>query len=107
MNFADYQAAVARTANSSLTREQRLANWALGLAGETGEVVEPIKKFLFHGKQLDEVALLDEMGDALWYLGALADELGTTLEDVAKRNVAKLWKRWPDGFQTTGGVDAI
>lgn len=99
MNFAAYSTAVARTMRADMTERESLANWALGLAGEVGEVCEPIKKHLFHGKPLQREALIAELGDVLWYLEALAQTLGTTLGDVADVNVSKLDARWPNGFR--------
>ena len=51
------------------------------------------------------VALIDELGDVLWYLSAMADELGETLEAVAARNLAKLKARQEKGsLQGSGDV---
>lgn len=99
MNFRDYTNAVARTMGCNLSTEEALANWALGLCGEAGEVSEPIKKYLFHGKPLDRDALLRELGDVLWYAEAMAQTLGSTLGDVADVNISKLDARWPSGFR--------
>lgn len=70
---------------------------AVGLAGEAGEVANEIKKYIRddHHRLTDErrSKIIDEMGDVLWYLNALAFEIGSTLEDVAKRNIAKLDQR--------------
>ena len=81
-------------------RPERLAHWALGLAGEAGETDEMIKKHLFHEHELDHEALVKELGDVLWYLAVLAKELDVELEEVAETNIAKLKKRYPNGFTT-------
>jgi NTP pyrophosphatase (non-canonical NTP hydrolase) len=69
----------------------------LGLVGEAGEIANKVKKVyrdhdgeLTHAKRAD---LIDELGDVLWYVAALAGELGTELEPVAKGNLAKLQER--------------
>ena len=74
---------------------------ALGLAGESGEVANKVKKVLRdeEGKLSEQsrAALIDELGDVLWYLSAMADELGETLETVAVRNLATLKARQEEG----------
>jgi NTP pyrophosphatase (non-canonical NTP hydrolase) len=101
MNFNDYQLAAQRTWNNrDLTKEQRLSNACLGLAGEVGEVLEPIKKYLYHGKPLPEAeVLIKELGDVLYYASVLANELGITFDVVAETNIAKLKARHPNGFR--------
>ena len=63
MEFNEYQQAANRTLYGN---EQVLTNCALGLAGETGQVVDLVKKYTFHGKDLDHDAIVKEMGDVLW-----------------------------------------
>lgn len=69
----------------------------LGLTGEAGEVAEKIKKAMRDdgGVILPEKreAVKKELGDVLWYLSALAKELGISLEDVAQTNIDKLTTR--------------
>lgn len=103
MNFDEYQAASARTLNAALPREDALANYALGLAGEAGEAVELVKKHLYHGKELDLDAVKKELGDCLWYVAALASTLGLDMGDISEGNVAKLMARYPDKFVVGGG----
>lgn len=73
-------------------------NYALGLAGESGEVCDELKKVLFHDKPLNEKTILKECGDVLWYLTRLLVSLGYSLEDCMELNVNKLRSRYPEGF---------
>ena len=100
MNLDEYQTQSARTLGQNRTHEQQLANAALGLTGEAGEVAELIKKHLFHATPLDHDALVKELGDCLWYIAAFGTVLGLSLDDIAQRNVDKLRKRYPEGFDT-------
>jgi len=89
---------VDRTWRKDLTREERLANATLGLVGECGEVVEHVKKHLFHGHKLSVEEVLCEIGDVYYYLGALEMELGVIREQAELRVQQKLMKRYPDGW---------
>lgn len=100
MNFDEYQQLAARTLGRDRTHEQQLANAALGLTGEGGEVAEIIKKHLFHDTPLDRDALEKELGDCLWYLGAFATVLDLSLDEIARKNIEKLKRRYPDGFSS-------
>jgi NTP pyrophosphatase (non-canonical NTP hydrolase) len=80
---------------------------ALGLAGESGEVCNKVKKVLRDsgGILTDEKrdALKAEIGDVLWYLSALACELGSSLDDIARENLSKLAGRKERGTITGEG----
>ena len=69
----------------------------LKLNGEAGEVAEKIGKILRdnNGKMSDEkrIELIKELGDVLWYIANLADELSVSLDDVANINLEKLAQR--------------
>lgn len=68
----------------------------MGLTSEAGEVAGKVKKY-FRGDyaSIDEIKpqLIDELGDVLWYITALAIELDTTLEHIQNVNQEKLLKR--------------
>lgn len=70
---------------------------ALGLAGEAGEISNQVKKVMRDdGFDLTEIRrdqLVDELGDVLWYVALMAEELGEDLEMVALRNLEKLGHR--------------
>lgn len=80
-----------------LKNEHRFVFPVLGLAGETGEVAEKIKKVIRdHQGIIDEEKkneLVKELGDILWYLTQLATDLNISLEEIAKANLEKLKSR--------------
>lgn len=98
MNLNEYQQLAARTIGRDRTHQQQLANAALGLAGEAGEVADTMKKHLFHGFPLDREALVKELGDCMWYIAMFATELGIGLDEIGNTNIEKLRRRYPDGF---------
>jgi len=77
--------------------EQALTYLSLGLASEAGEVCGKIKKAIRDNNGIvnsdTRDALLDELGDVLWYVARIADELGFNLEKIASDNIAKLESR--------------
>lgn len=96
----DYQHAAMRTTiHERGAADMKALSWnALGIAGEAGEVADLIKKHVAHGHELDEAKLTRELGDVLWYVAALAHDIGVSLSTVAHENVEKLKARYPDGF---------
>ena len=103
--FDDYQREALRTTSTDKPTLEGLAMASMGLAGEAGEVVDYIKKHLFHGHALERDKVCKELGDVLWYLAVLAHMSGLSLTEVAVANVAKLRKRYPDGFSTTKSIN--
>jgi NTP pyrophosphatase (non-canonical NTP hydrolase) len=94
----EYQEAAMRTKGVYADLEDQLVYASMGLAGESGEVSEKVKKAVWHGHEMDYAHLLDELGDALWYVALAADSIGLTLEAVMEHNIAKLRGRYPNGF---------
>lgn len=75
-----------------------LLNGALGLGGESGEVEDIVKKFVFQGHPLDKAHIAEELGDVAWYLAVAAHSIGYDMDTVLQMNVDKLWARYPNGF---------
>jgi len=94
LSLNEYQAMAMETAFYPGKEEKSLTYPALGLAGETGEVVEKVKKLLRDkGGVVDAKFVHDltlELGDVLWYLAVLANAIDMSLNDVATVNIAKL-----------------
>jgi len=103
LEINEYQKLVLRTYNME-TKEGLLLNGALGLAGETGEVVDHIKKYFFQGHTLNKYLLIEELGDVCWYIATLAHGLGVDLETVMICNIEKLKKRYPNGFTVEDSI---
>lgn len=108
MEFTEYQTLSAKTAQfSQQDSTYKLMYLSMGLAGETGEVIEKVKKVIRNdGGAVSEEkrsALTLELGDVLWYLSQLAHELGVPFEDVAQGNLSKLADRAKRGVITSEG----
>ena len=98
MTINEYQCLAMRTCNKELTKDDMLLDGALGLAGESGEVADMVKKFKFQGHALDVERIAKELGDVCWYIAVTATAIGCDLETIMKMNIEKLRKRYPDGF---------
>ncbi len=105
MNEQDYMDEVMRTYAGSDTSIDKLTLAALGLAGESGEVADSIKKVLYQGHHLDIMHIVEELGDVLWYLTLACNAVECTLEDVMTVNVAKLHNRYPNGFESARSIN--
>lgn len=96
MTFNYYQLKALETAINRNGKNE-LFHLALGLAGETGEVMEKLKKAVRDNESVitEEMKqdLKKELGDVLWYLAVFADYLGIELQDIAHLNLEKLADR--------------
>ncbi len=101
MTFKEYEDFARTTA--IYPRDKKIIYPAFGLAGEVGEIMEKFKKIMRGGGELDSIEeeklqdLKKEIGDVLWYLSALSNDLGFTLEEVAEKNLEKLKSRQERG----------
>ena len=79
---------------------ERLTTAGVGLAAESGEFLEIVKKMVFQGKPWNDdnrEHLVIELGDVMWYVMQACAALDVSLEDVVAGNVEKLKKRYPGG----------
>ena len=98
MTANEYQREALRTVPGGIKYENALMMGVMGLAGESGEAVDLVKKYIFHEHYLDTTHLAKELGDVAWYLAVTARVIGYDLEEILQMNVDKLRKRYPDGF---------
>lgn len=105
MDFNEYQKLAMTTRNKDMNQKDMLINSVMGLNGEAGEVIDLVKKHLFHNHELDKDKLKYELGDVLWYLAEAAEALDVSLEDIAISNIDKLKKRYPEGFDAERSIN--
>ena len=90
-------------------REQAIIYPTLGLTGEAGEVANKVKKIIRDGTIENHESLIQEIsseiGDCLWYISVLADDIGVKLSDIANGNLEKLANRKKKGTIHGSGDD--
>lgn len=77
---------------------------ATGIAGESGEIIDHLKKHFFQGHDLDTNHIQEEIGDLMYYIAGLTKELGLDLETILELNDAKLRLRYPKGFTSEASI---
>lgn len=97
MTFDEYQKQALKTAVNHPHEQLDKTIWALGIAGEAGEVAEKWKKIVAYREGVvteeDKAEIKKELGDVLWYVAVFAEKLGINLDDVATTNAQKLADR--------------
>ncbi len=97
MTLNEYQVLAGRTINHSLSPDRAQLHALHEMASEVGEIHSIFQK-VYQGHAIDDEALCLEVGDLLWGIAELCTVRGWSMEDVARKNVEKLKKRYPDGF---------
>ena len=105
MTINEYQKLAMTTLNPELDKKDVLINGVMGLCGESGEVIDIVKKHLAQGHELDKEKIIKELGDVAWYMAEIATVLDVELEEVLVQNIEKLKKRYPEGFSTEKSVN--
>lgn len=97
MNFNEYQ----NKAKQFAIYKDKIVYPTLGLASEAGEVCGKIKKVMrdtqgihtLKSKYDRVLEIKAELGDVLWYIANIAEDLEIPLQDIAEENIAKLQDR--------------
>jgi NTP pyrophosphatase (non-canonical NTP hydrolase) len=74
-----------------------------GLAGEVGELLGYFAKCRRDQKIVDRMHVKKELGDTLWFVTAIAEDFGFSLEDIAQGNLDKLYDRKDRGVLQGSG----
>lgn len=104
MNIDNYQKLAART---RVTRgyTEDLTHSSMGVVGEFGELINKIKKLVYHKHENIVPEIIEELGDCLWYIADIATTLGADLSLVTEQNIEKLCRRYPDGFSVEASIN--
>lgn len=78
---------------------------AMGMSGESNEILEHFKKYRWHGHELNVEELIDELGDVLFYVVAMMNALNLDASEIMLNNHNKLTKRYPDGFDANRSIN--
>lgn len=105
MEINEYQKLAMRTLNPEIDKKELILNASIGLCGESGEVIDLVKKHLFQGHDLDDEKLIKELGDVAWYLAEAATALNVDLSEILEKNIKKLENRFPDGFNSNRSIN--
>lgn len=110
MNADEYQKLASRTLidkpGFEISDRDIMLVWnAIGLAGESGEVNDLIKKGVFHQHGIDVEKVKKELGDCCWYIAAICTKLNISLSEVMQVNIDKLKARYPNGFESERSIN--
>lgn len=105
MEANKYQELAMKTLNPNLNKKDVLINSVMGLCGESGEVIDLVKKYLAQGHPLDVDKMIEELGDVAWYLAEAATALNISLDEILNKNIEKLSNRYPDGFNENNSIN--
>lgn len=68
-----------------------------GISGESGELLDAIKKHVIYKRKIDLENVIEELGDLEFYMEGLRQKLGITREETLRHNISKLLTRYHSG----------
>jgi NTP pyrophosphatase (non-canonical NTP hydrolase) len=76
---------------ASLTPKKcNILHMAVGISGESGELLDAVKKAVVYNKTLDRQNVIEELGDLEFYMEGLRQELDISREQTLEANIYKL-----------------
>lgn len=108
MNQEEFTLSVKRTESPNFFIEKinpRLLHGIFGLATESAELMDAVKKTLFYGKELDIPNIKEEIGDLAYYLFLILDAIEADWDEILTTNVSKLEARFPDKFTSEKAIN--
>lgn len=99
MDFKEYiQLAQRTSATRNAQPGAKLMHGTIGIATESGEILDIAKKYQFYNKPVDIVNLKEELGDLLWYLAELISAYDLDINEIMDINIKKLAVRYPETY---------
>ncbi len=78
---------------------------AIGVCGESGELMDAVKKHVIYAKTLDRENVIEELGDLEFYMEGLRQGLNITREETLEANIKKLRKRYGEKYSNQAAID--
>lgn len=98
ITYADMVASLVKSGTdiiSELTpKDAEVLHMAIGVSGESGELLDAIKKNVIYRKPLDRENVIEELGDLEFYMEGLRQQLDISREETLLANTQKLNKRY-------------
>ena len=92
----------------SLTPEKaHLLHMAVGASGETGELLDAIKKHVIYNQALNVENVVEEIGDALFYLQGICNTLNMSMALCKIHNIVKLEKRYEETYSDEAAKNRV
>ena len=113
-SFDTYAYFVKSRAKKLLTAEMDMLHAAVGCATEAGEFLDTMKKIWVYSQKFEDLNkegkthlenIQEELGDMLFYIQAAANVIGLNIEDLILQNIAKLSKRYPNGYSDSAAKE--
>lgn len=102
MTYADFVQSRVKFGGSivaSMTADDaHMWHMVTGISGESGELLDAVKKAVIYRKPLDVENVREEIGDILFYVQGLCASLGYSITQAMTDNQAKLTERYPTEY---------
>jgi NTP pyrophosphatase (non-canonical NTP hydrolase) len=89
---------------STIDVDTRTTHSIIGIATESVELIEALSTHIV-GNKLDNINILEEIGDLQWYVGIAMDSLDGNMQNILDTNIAKLKKRYPNKFTSEDSIN--
>lgn len=81
-------------ADNMTADEADLIHAIMGISGESGELLDAIKKHVIYKKALDRDNVVEELGDMEFYMEQLRQRLDISRQETIEHNIIKLSERY-------------
>lgn len=81
-----------------------LLHMAVGVAGEAGELLDQVKKYVIYNKDLDLDNVIEELGDLEFYISGIRSQLKIARKEVLNQNVKKLSIRYESKYSDAQAI---
>jgi len=93
------------TPRDIVASDPRILHSIVGIATESGELIEALLQHVKGEGKLDVVNVQEEFGDLAWYQAIGVDATNADWEQILETNIAKLRARYPEKFTSENAIN--